>query len=92
MTEPEKRTCCDSRINEYHRGDCPIGVAGTVSRSLADWWRETTMADMVAAVPKAIEYGSTDLEAMGVQLVALHPNVAAVGGRDRDGDRVLPTR
>lgn len=54
-----------------------------VSEMLSDWWADESTADMLAAVPKAIEYGSTDLEAMGVQLVALHPNVEAMNADER---------
>lgn len=55
-----------------------------ISAGLSDWWQTESTRDMLATVPKAIEYGSSDLKAMGAQLVALHPGVDAMGAEERD--------
>lgn len=33
--------------------------------ALRNWWEETSEAELVACVPKAVEYGSTDLAVIG---------------------------
>jgi hypothetical protein len=39
-----------------------------VKRDLADWWRDLTEQEIAATVPKAIEYGATDLIDIGSQM------------------------
>jgi hypothetical protein len=65
-------------------------LGSEIADQLSDWWQQESTADMLATVPKAIEYGSSDLKAMGQQLVALHPNVTAMdaGERDRVGQEM----
>jgi hypothetical protein len=36
-----------------------------LTRQLNNWWSDTSQAEMEACVPKAIEYGSTDLAVIG---------------------------
>lgn len=36
-----------------------------VADALRDWWEHTTQADIDRVVPKAVEYGSTDLSEIG---------------------------
>lgn len=57
---------------------------GEISEQLSDWWQEVATSDMMAVVPKAVEYGSSDLKAMGQQLVALHPGVEGMDAAERE--------
>lgn len=38
---------------------------------IAEWWAKTAMADAERTVPKAVEYGSVDMDFMGQFMVAL---------------------
>lgn len=58
--------------------------AAVVAEQLSDWWQDESTRDMLAVVPKAIEYGSSDLKAMGAQLVALHPGVDGMDAGERE--------
>lgn len=42
--------------------------ASAVPLPLDEWWRKLTEEEIAATVPKAVEYGSTDLIDIGVQL------------------------
>lgn len=53
----------------------PIHPKPNPRQELADWWINTAKGEAAAVVPKAIEYGATDLQEIGraMQLAGVNP-------------------
>lgn len=48
------------------------------AESLAAWWVQLSDEEVSSLIPKAIEYGSADLEVMGQAMLTLLPNLRGV--------------
>ena len=73
----EPVTPCCARVSDLV-GSAPTAASpaepGTSVEALADlrdWWLSTAQADMAMVVPKAVEYGSVELEEMGAALARM---------------------
>lgn len=64
-------------LDEVHALDFDLGSGLTPTSLLADWWRQLAEDEIQRTVPKAVEYGSTDLIDIG-------RNIARLSGRDVD--------
>lgn len=69
--------CCEPWLTDLV-GSAPTAASpadpGTSVEALADlrdWWLSTAQADMAMVAPKAVEYGSVELEEMGAALARL---------------------
>lgn len=73
----EPVTPCCARVSDLV-GSAPTAASpadpGTSVEALADlrdWWLSTAQADMAMVAPKAVEYGSVELEEMGAALARM---------------------
>ena len=69
--------CCEPWLTDLV-GSAPTAASpadpGTSVEALADlrdWWLSTAQADMAMVAPKAVEYGSVELEEMGAALARM---------------------
>lgn len=76
MSEEPVAPCC-ARVSDLV-GSAPTAASpadpGTSVEALADlrdWWLSTAQADMAMVAPKAVEYGSVELEEMGAALARM---------------------
>ena len=53
---------------------------------IAEWWAETSREEISKTVPKAIAYGSVDLEVVGEALLALLPDEAKAKVKRMSGE------
>lgn len=42
-----------------------------LAKELETWWHEVSQADLMLIAPKAVEYGSTDLEMLGTAMAGM---------------------
>lgn len=75
--EQEPVSPCCARVSDLV-GSAPTAASpadpGTSVEALADlrdWWLSTAQADMAMVAPKAVEYGSVELEEMGATLARM---------------------
>lgn len=47
--------------------------AETIRKAVTDWWMKLATDEVAAVVPKAVEYGSSDLEVMAQAMLMLVP-------------------
>lgn len=73
----ERVAPCCARVSDLV-GSAPTAASpadpGTSVEALADlrdWWLSTAQADMAMVAPKAVEYGSVELEEMGAALARM---------------------
>lgn len=76
LSEEPVTPCC-ARVSDLV-GSAPTAASpadpGTSVEALADlrdWWLSTAQADMAMVAPKAVEYGSVELEEMGAALARM---------------------
>lgn len=76
LSEEPVTPCC-ARVSDLV-GSAPTAASpedpGTSVEALADlrdWWLSTAQADMTMVAPKAVEYGSVELEEMGAALARM---------------------
>ena len=76
LSEEPVSPCC-ARVSDLV-GSAPTAASpedpGTSVEALADlrdWWLSTAQADMAMVAPKAVEYGSVELEEMGAALARM---------------------